>query len=288
MCSVRPMELTASKLRLGDLAVVQVAHLGQLAQPPVDDRLLGPLGLLAGQRHAQRLHPVALGGVHDHPAPAAADVQQPHPRLQPELAGHPLVLGLLGELQGGVRRGEHRAGVGHRRPEQPLVEPVRHVVVVRDRRAVAGQGVQPPPRPGLLGRQRHPVPQPEAEELAGDGRLLGPGDPVQRGVGQGPQGRVERAADLELAGDVGPGQPERARCRGEVGQRPRRPHVDRDLGVRRPRRAAVVGRQPDRRVTHGPVEDVSNQHPTHPTRVTCRVRTCRRGPAAAPRRRTAA
>ena len=65
---------------LGDLAVVAVPHLGEVVEAHLLDPLLRPRRLLARQRHAERLDAVVLGRVADHPAPAAADVEQPHAR----------------------------------------------------------------------------------------------------------------------------------------------------------------------------------------------------------------
>ena len=59
MCSVRPIEDTASNCGLANVAVVEVPNLGQLGQPLVGDRLLRPLGLLGRQRDADRLHALA-------------------------------------------------------------------------------------------------------------------------------------------------------------------------------------------------------------------------------------
>ena len=61
------------------------------------------VGLLAGQRHAERLDAVVLRRVPDHAAPAAADVEQPHARLEAELAGDQVVLVGLRLLQRRVR-----------------------------------------------------------------------------------------------------------------------------------------------------------------------------------------
>ena len=124
------------EVALGDVAVVAVAHLGQVAQSLVGDRLLRPRRLLPRQRHADGLDPAA-GGVAHHAAPPASDVEQPVARLQPQLLEHQPVLVLLRLLERGVGVGIARAGVGHRRPEHPLVEGVRDVVVVVDRLGVA-------------------------------------------------------------------------------------------------------------------------------------------------------
>ncbi len=102
MCSVSPIELTASKPVSGDLPVVAEADLGQVGQALALDGGLAPRGLLARQRHAEHLDAVLPGGVPDHAAPAAADVEQPHARLEVELARDQVVLEGLRLLQAGV------------------------------------------------------------------------------------------------------------------------------------------------------------------------------------------
>ena len=104
MCSVRPIELTASKPVSRHVAVVAEAHLGDVVEALALDRLLRPGGLLARQRDADDLDAVVPRGVPDHPAPAAADVEQPHARLQAELAADQVVLRELRLLEGGVLR----------------------------------------------------------------------------------------------------------------------------------------------------------------------------------------
>ncbi len=169
------------------------------------------------------LHPVLGGGVHDHAAPAAADVEQPHPRFEGQLLRDQLVLGRLRLLQRGRLGRVHRAGVGHRRAEHPLVEPVGHVVVVRDGLAVARLRVQPARRAVLQLGRRRPVPQPQRQQPAGQPELLGPRHVVQRDVGHRVQQLVEVAVDLDLALDVARARPSvpgavasRASARGEV------------------------------------------------------------------------
>ena len=98
---------------LADIPVVEVADLGQAGQSGFLDGLLGPGRLLCGQRDPERADAVFPGRVHDHAAPAAADVEQPHPAAQPELACDQVELVLLRLLQGGLRSRVTGAGVGH-------------------------------------------------------------------------------------------------------------------------------------------------------------------------------
>ena len=141
MCSVRPIEEIASKPDSSHVAVVHEADLGEVVEPLLLDPLLGPRGLLARQRDAERLDAVVARGVPDHAAPAAAEVEQALARLEVELAGDQVVLGVLRLLERRVLGREDRAGVGHRGAEDVLVEGVGDVVVVVDRLGVAALGV---------------------------------------------------------------------------------------------------------------------------------------------------
>ena len=248
-CSVRPMELTASKPVSEHVAVVQVAHLGQAGQAFALDGGLAPRGLLRGQRDAERLDAVLPRGVHHHAAPAAAHVQQPHALMQPQLARDQVELGGLRLFQGRVLARIAGAGIRHGGPEHPLVEPVGDVVVVRDRVGVAALGVPPsaqpaPVHPDLLGRRRHPVQQQlrPAQGLQ-QPQLLGRAQADGLGLGHPGQGLVHVAFDVQLAGHVGPGQPERPGSLGQVGHGDR--GADRDLHRSSGRAGvtAVVGRE---------------------------------------------
>src|SRR4029077_2371860 len=77
---------------LGDIAVVHVADLGQVLKAFALDGRLRPGRLLRGQGYAERLDALVLGSVPDHAAPAAADVEQAHARLEGDLAGDQVVL----------------------------------------------------------------------------------------------------------------------------------------------------------------------------------------------------
>ena len=142
-----------------DVAVVLHADLDAVGEPGLAYRRARPLRLTRRQRDADRGRTVLARGVDDHAAPAAADVEQAHPRTQTELAAHQLVLGGLRGFERGVGSGEDRARVGHRRPEHEPVEVVRDVVVVRDRDGVAFLAVTAAARADLLGRRRQ-RPQP--------------------------------------------------------------------------------------------------------------------------------
>ena len=211
---------------LRDVAVVAVADLGEIGQALVGDRVLRPHRLLLRQGDADGLDAVG-GGVADHAAPAAADVEQPVAGLQAQLLEHQPVLVLLRLLQRRVGVRVAGAGVGHRRAEHPLVERVGHVVVVVDGLRVTGLAVPQafcdaaPPRQRLLRRRRDGL-----EVLDADG----PDD-----VGHHPRRRplevhllgqrLEQLVGIagvhtvrfEVAGDVGAGQPQIAGSGGQVG-----------------------------------------------------------------------
>ena len=223
MCSVSPIELTAFEARLRHVPVVQVPHLGQPGQSFPLDRGLGPGGLLGGQRDAERLDAVLPRGVHHHAAPAAAHVQQPHALVQPHLAGDQVELVRLRLFQGGVLARVAGTRVGHTRPEHPFVEPVGHVVVVGDRVGVAAFGVSPAGQPAavhpdFLRRRRHSV-QEELRPTEGlqQPQLLRHRHVDGLGLGHPGQGLVHVAVDVQVAGHVGAGQPERPGGLGQVG-----------------------------------------------------------------------
>ena len=245
----QPDRADGVEARLRDVPVVQVPHLGEPGQPFPLDRGLRPGGLLGGQRDPEGLDAVLPRGVHDHPAPAAADVEQPHARPEPELAGDQVELVDLRLFQRGVLTRVAGAGVGHRRPEYPLVEPVGHVVVMGYRPGVAALGVQRADGPAavhadLLGRRRDPVQQQlRAAQRSQQAQLLPHAHADRLGPPHPDQRLVHVAVDVQVPGHVRPGQPELTRRLGQVGHGDRR--ADRDLDVRSllPRMTAVVGRE---------------------------------------------
>ena len=255
MCSSRPIDETASKPLSANVAVVAVAHLGQVAEALLGDGVLGPRGLLSRERHAGGPH-TAASGVANHAAPAAADVEQSVARLQPQLLEHQPILVLLRLVEGCLETRVARARVGHRWPEHPLVERVRDVVVVVDRLGVSrlavpqSLGDATPARRNLLRRRRD-----RPQVLDPDGTHDLGHHPRRRHlehqfVGQ----RLEQlvgvagvhAMDLEVAGDVGARQPEVAAASSEIGRSARRREFDAERRVGRPRRTSVVGGEPQR------------------------------------------
>jgi hypothetical protein len=110
------------------LAVVLQPDGHPIGQPTLGDQLLDVVALLGGDGDARGVHAVVLGGVEEEQAPAAADVEQAHARLQPQLpADHlqlvPLRLGDPVAAVGDARVGgrvlpEVGAGVGHVLVEQ--------------------------------------------------------------------------------------------------------------------------------------------------------------------------
>ena len=167
---------------LGHVAVVAVPDLAAVVEPLARHPLGSPARLLLGERDADRRDAVVQDGVTHHASPATADVEQPHTRPQLELAADQVELLVLGLLEGRVEGRVDRTGVGHRRAEQQLVEPVRHVVVVMDR-----LGVADPP----VGEATSETAQLARGLLLGDLVDLRPVDAEEAGqLGQLPEGRA--------------------------------------------------------------------------------------------------
>ena len=105
----------------------------RVLQPFGADALAGQRGLLLRQRDAMADDAIVLGGMDQHRAPAAADVEQPVARLQPELAADmvELVCLRLVDAIGEIR--EVAAAVDHALVEEEPVEGVRNIVVMLDR-----------------------------------------------------------------------------------------------------------------------------------------------------------
>ena len=240
---------------LAHVAVVAVPHLRGTAEPLLGDGLAGPRGLLLRERDTERGDAVVLDGVPHHAAPAAADVQQAHARPEVQLAADQVVLGRLRLLEAGVRGRVAGAGVGHRRPEQHLVERVGHVVVVGDRPGVARAGVpqpvdQPQPlRRALLRGQLRRLDHLPAEHLRQLGQLAHRGalerdlvlQQLEQRVGVG----LVDTLDGEVALDVGAGQAQAAGGGGDVAQPPLVEQPEVDVRVRVTRGGPVVRREPD-------------------------------------------
>lgn len=249
-----------------DVAVVGVAHLRQVAEPLLVDAALRPLRLLGRQGGADRPHPAARRVAH-HAAPAAADVEQPVARGQPQLVEDQPVLILLGLFQRRVGVRVHRAGVGHRRAQHQFVEPVGDVVVVVDGLGVAGLGVhQPvgdptPPGARLLRRRGHRQ-QPLEPDRADDvgqhpGRRPLELHPIGQRLEQPVRITRMHAVGLQVAGHVGAGQAELARRRRQIRGPARTAQIQAQLGVFAAGGAAVV-RGELQRVAAGRGEDLQN------------------------------
>ena len=100
-CSAMPIELIASNGSSPSSAVVLQADLHLVADARLADPLPRQLGLLAADRDADGVDPVAGRRVDHHRAPPAPDVEQAHARslVEPELAGDEIVLGRLGVVE---------------------------------------------------------------------------------------------------------------------------------------------------------------------------------------------
>ena len=204
-----------------------------------------------------RVHAVLAGGVPDHPAPAAAEVEQPLAGLEVELAGDQVVLRVLRLLEG---RGP-RSGTARRCRSSTGRGPSRRT---RWRRRSGGGS---PPRRGPASAAARPrrggsgtAPPRAAARPGGGGRGRGSGAAVSASAGEG---RLKlrllctslssvvgvagvHAVQLEVAGDVGPGEAEVARRGEQVGQAALGGQVEPYGESSGPDGAAVVGREPQR------------------------------------------
>ena len=194
---------------------------------------------------------MVLGSVEEHAAPAAADVEQAHPRLEPELPADQLVLVGLRLLERARGVGPHRARVRHGGAEHAAVEVVRDVVVVRDGGGVALLRMAPAVESRLLGRLRHRLERARPDEPEGCHPLRGSELHVRQVVAQRERSE-DVALQVEVAGDVGPPEAELARRLHDAAQRGGGTDLQRGRRVRGPQPAAVVRLDRDRQV--GPEE----------------------------------
>ena len=196
-----------------ELAVVLQADVHLVAHTGLADTLPGQLGLLAADRDADRLGPIAGRGVDHHRTPSTSDVEQPHPLalVEPELAGDEVVLRRLSIVERHVVVHEAGARVGHRLAEHDPVEVVADVVVVADRPRVTAQRMPSTLQPHLLRRRgRRPSDHPGALRCR-DGLDDGPppkAEVLGAGVAQDLDDGDEVALGIDLTGDVGPAEPE--------------------------------------------------------------------------------
>ncbi len=193
-----------------------------------------------------------LRGVHDERAPATADVQKALPGLEVELAADHLALVPLGLLERVVRAGEVRAGVRHRRVEQLLVEVVADVVVVLDRALGAAQVVERPLLTDLRCRWGRRTLDPGGAHRGDREPRLGAAVEVRCIPGVDQAGERVEVVDLEFAGHVRASKAKLAGCGEEVGDRARRPGVNRRAVARGGgQRAAVPEGDAERPVGEG-------------------------------------
>ena len=175
---------------------------------------------------ASDLDAVVLGGVHRHAAPAAADVEQPHARLQRELAADQVELGDCASSS----VASSRAGRPRRCRPSTARAPTRRTGC--SRRSGARWPRRRGPRcarAGRTGSAWRPTScgggSTSAAHLAAERaqhlQALAPGQVADLGVlGQLAQRGVDgRRLDVDVAGDVGPGEAELARRRYQVRQR---------------------------------------------------------------------
>ena len=197
-------------------------------EPEALDLGLGVGGLLFGKRYAIGDGAVMLRGVADQRAPAAADIEEPLARLEPELAADHLQLVGLHAVDVVRPVGGVAAAINHLAVEEERVEGVRHVVVVGDvalvlrgraaRRGLVRDGLErprPAARDGQEFRQRaegeplvealpdlaraHPRPPLGDVEQGAAADVDAPGDPKTR---EGLELRLARQGrDRALVGD---------------------------------------------------------------------------------------
>ena len=202
-----------------------------------------------------------LGGVADERTPAGAHVEQPLSGAQVELAADEIDLLDLCFVEARVRLAKDRARVGHGGPEETLVEAVREVVVVFDRRRVAlarmPAHAAPPGRRSLLRRNRRRAQcrAPQAAHHPQHVQRPHVDAPVREQSGER---RVQVPVDLERAGHVGARQPELPGRREQVAQGKRRAQLDHGLGRGRAGDAAVIRAKADVHVlVDEPLEEVA-------------------------------
>src|SRR5438105_14191633 len=86
-------------IALGKSAVIANCYAAPIGKPRVVYSLPGERCLVVAERDPCRIDAVALGGVHDVPAPTAADVQQAIARLETKLPANQIQLCFLGDVE---------------------------------------------------------------------------------------------------------------------------------------------------------------------------------------------
>src|SRR4029079_13435064 len=88
------------------ITIVANLHPAAVAESGGGDTLSRQRCLVLAESDARRIDTVVLRGVHDEATPAAADVQKPLARLEPQLATDQIQLRFLGGVERLVRRAE--------------------------------------------------------------------------------------------------------------------------------------------------------------------------------------
>src|SRR5579875_1983931 len=251
---------------VAELTVVGDADLDAVAEPMLGRTPAGERRLRPRQRDAGRAHAVVLGGVQHERAPAAADVEEPLPGLQRELAADHVELALLRVLEGVRGVAEVGTRVDEARSEHEPVEVVGDVVVVADRATVAHGRVAPV----AVGLDRRHGRSPErrragdAERAEREPRAIAwrERDLPQRAA-QGEQ-PLEVVLGDERPVDVGAGEAELARRVQQVGERAAVAHGERrevGAGVLGSQQRAVPEAQPDRHLGERSAGDLGKRRP---------------------------
>ena len=233
----------------GDLAVVLQPDLDPVLQTALADPLVDEPLLLGGDGDAGDLRAEVLRGVQAQRAPAAADVEEPHPGLPARACGRPARACRAarprrctpGRRSASSRRSRPCAGRGSARRTRWRGRSGGGSPRGRGRGCAAGRvstawlagaGGGGPRAPRSLAQPQQRSPKAPASAV----RRASPrsrGDPPHVG-----ERRVEVALDVQLAGDVGLRGAELARMPEQPAQRLRRAQHDRRR-VDRPGRAAV-------------------------------------------------
>jgi hypothetical protein len=204
-------------------------------------------------------------GVTHQPSPTGADVEQALPRLEVELAADQVELLRLRVVQRRVGSRENRAGVGHRRAEHQLIEPVRDLVMMCDRRCITPPAVtRETPAPGrgrLLRRHARTSQQPHLTAKQKPQQLAGMNVPPAVRM-ERTQGGVEVAVNLEGPRDIRSRDAELPRGGEHETNRLGRAHLDRGERIPRPGRAPVIGPKRNRGIViNERPKDIPESHP---------------------------
>ena len=214
-CSDMPMLAIASNEAVRQLAVVLHADLDLARRAPAcATRSRASSAWFSDSVMPTTSHAVLARRVDREAAPAAADVEHAHPRLQVELAGDQLEFRALRLLERLCAAREDRAAVGHRVVEEQREELVADVVVVANRRRVALGAVQAPAAASARGPDGCGSPPGARPRRAASARRTRSATAQRRRLELvDHQQRAVEIVDRQRAVHVGAAEAERARAR---------------------------------------------------------------------------